>query len=148
MLGNNTQAPIFPFWPYYGYYDLGPVQIPPVVSLFGLTDETTGKVLYLIAGPDPNRLSLTDTPVGPQLNKNRTKVYTAFDGPAIGSGGAKLRLNNNHLLIDTATASDNGPGPWVFDSSNALQVWLLSLTFYPETNLGGLHLIAQPQATQ
>lgn len=148
MLGNNTQAPLFPYWPYFGYYDLGPVQIPPPPPLFGLTDRTTGKILYILAGPAPNRLSLTDTPVGPQLNKNRTKVYNAFDGPVIGNSGAILGLDNGRLVIDTRGAPDSGPGPWIFDSSNALQVWLLSVTFYPDTDLAGLHLIAQPQATQ
>ena len=148
MLGNNTQAPLFPYWPYYGYYDLGPVQIPPVVPLFGLTDDVTNKVWYVIAGSDPQRLSLTDIPVGPLLNKNRTKVYNAFEGPAVGNGGAQLRLHNGRLLLDDAEGADSGPGPWIFDISNALRVWLLSITFYPNTNQAGLHLIAQPQATQ
>lgn len=123
---------VYPFWPYNGYFNLGPVAIPPGAALFGLTDRTTGTVWYLAAGLSSGHLSYTDTPSGPQLNKNRTKVYNAFEEPVLGNSGIKIFANNGKIGIEVDTAWNGWPGPWVYDFSNANQIWKLdAMQFLP-----------------
>lgn len=99
----------------FGYYNLGPVQIPPPLPVVGMTDRTTGKVWYLVYDTTGARMALTDTaPTAAPL-----RVYGAWDGPYIGSYGLRLGVDQvtfrgvtgTHLVFDAIDAHNAGNCP-------------------------------------
>lgn len=123
-IGPSTDGPFYPFWPFYGYSYLGPIQVPPLSSMVAMTDRVTGAVWYLAFDPCQNGriclLSQSEVPLSTILT---VRPYAPYDGPFIGPNGLKLGVSNAHLLFDTAPG-DSGGGPFAFDKSGNKQLWM------------------------
>lgn len=143
-LGNQLTNPIYPFWPYYGWFDLGPVQLPPLPPVIGLTDRTIpGVVWYITWNNATGHLQIQDSDPFPQGRP--AKVYPPFDGPWIGNSGWRLGVDVGHIIIDNdippfrevvgyqsmSVESDNAPGPIAMDPTQLVTVALMSVQFPP-----------------
>lgn len=128
MLGNTTTSPYYPFWPYYGYFDLGPMQIPPLPRVVGMTDQVTGTIYYLTWSQASNHIILSTTIPGPIWGRF-IRVYGPNDGPIVDSSGWFLGVSNGHLVVTLFNnASRDSGGPiWAVDPTQAQQV--ASVTF-------------------
>ncbi len=142
MAENLQSAPWIPW--IWGYYWLGPTQMPSIPSWIGLTDRVTGKVWWLQLAPgqqglasdqlalEQRHLQLTDQAPG---NSKTSRVFAPFDGPFVGAYGFRLGVANAHLVLDTFGAS--GPGPFIRQSNNNLvEAGLLML----KTGVGSGHV--------
>lgn len=111
----NIAGPNYPFWPYYGYFNLGPIQIPPYPPFAGLTDRVTGTIYYLAYSPSNNAITLVTTvPAG---LKNWTRIWGPFDGPMVQAQGLRLFVSSGTLsfeYIESGSTFAAGPGPWAF----------------------------------
>lgn len=121
---DNNFYPLGPFWTNYGYYDLGPPQVPPAALWVGMTDRATNSVWYL--GFDPcfdGRICLVDASEIPLTKNIVTVVHGPYDGPYVGQYGLRLGVRNGHLLYDSQVG--NGASlPAAFDLSGNQQLWL------------------------
>lgn len=73
---------------YYGYYDMGPVRIPPLPQGIVFTDRTTG-TLYLLSHDSGEGTTSLETPVPSQWTG---RAYGPTDGPFLSSPDGLLRL--------------------------------------------------------
>jgi hypothetical protein len=110
---------------YSGYFDLGPIQIPPRITFIGFTDRVTGTVYYLSWDGVTHLQLVTTAPSG--LN---TRVFAAHDGPFLGNFGIKLGVSNGRIVIDTS-AKDSGPPVFAFNSLAPFQQIYPEPTNYP-----------------
>lgn len=115
-----THAP----WPnvFSGYWDLGPILIPPQPAIIGLTDRDTGDIWYLTQDAAFTRVAvddvLTDVLAGTQFKD--VFVYGPNDGPwvwpentvAAVTGPIKLLVRSGRLGFEfPAVAQDQGDLP-------------------------------------
>jgi hypothetical protein len=74
-------------WQSYGYWNLGPVRIPPTPPAVGMTDRAgTGEVWWLFWDGE-NHMLLSDT-LPPALTN--TYIFGPWDGPHLGCTGWRL----------------------------------------------------------
>lgn len=120
-----------PYWPYWGFTDMGPPQFPnPLPQRIGLTDEADGSVWYLAFDASSNHIVLTN--IIPGGDQHNTVVYGIGDGPTIPTfwGEARLRLNAGHLSFllpaPPAQAPRQGPPVWARDISSRTAVYYVA----------------------
>lgn len=130
----------YPWYPYWGYYDLGPIQIPPLPRTFGMTDRQTGTVWYLSYDAAQGRLALNDT-----TPQTFVQIYGPYDGPFLADTGYRLGTRNGRLLYDDnfQLLRDHGPPPWIFDATTNTIVYQLKASA-PPTNVPGIGLVVSP----
>lgn len=125
--GSPTYNPGFwTWWPYFGFYDFGAVQVPPLPPISGMINRSDGSTWYLCWSPDQgNRLCLSNQI--PQAYQARTKVYQPYDGPFLEAQGLRMGvanagpLGNAHVVYDQSAIGSSGAGPWGFGvNTNAL----------------------------
>ena len=123
---------------WWGYTDMGPIQIPPNPQYMVLTDRTTGTQYWVtwaesVTNPSPNGFGYVaintalpgnqintpptggPTPTPPQ-NYNNCQFFDAFDEPVIGyldgpNGmiiSARLIIDNGYLGVDVEQLSKQG----------------------------------------
>ena len=74
-------------WQMYGYWNLGPVRIPPTPPAIGMTDRAgTGQIWYLLWDGESHVILSNELP--PALTNNY--VYGPYDGPYLGTQGWRL----------------------------------------------------------
>jgi hypothetical protein len=81
-------------WQSYGFWNLGPVRIPPIPPAIGMTDRAgTGQIWYLFWDGESHAILSNALP--PAL----TNVYTfgPWDGPYMGSLGWRLGVTTAHV---------------------------------------------------
>lgn len=110
-------GPYYPFWPYYGYANLGPTQVPPDAIYVGMTDRSTGAVWYLAFDPcNGGRICLVGESYLSVTKVLVTRVYGPYDGPFIMNEGLRLGVRDGHLVFDILPGNSGSP-PWAFDLS-------------------------------
>lgn len=120
----SNQSTNYPFWDYYGYAYLGPIQIPPLATICAMTDRATNAVWYLCFDPCSDcRLALVPSNQVPFSLVFTTRVYGPYDGPFINSNGLRIGVRNARLLFEVA-AGDSGGGPWAFDLAGNKSLWM------------------------
>jgi hypothetical protein len=80
-------------WPHTGYYNLGPVTIPPRLPFTGLVDRATGQTWFV--GQNGSTVVLQPT----QPVAINVKVYQPFDGPFL-PYGCRLGVASGTLVLD------------------------------------------------
>lgn len=100
---------------YWGYYWLGPVQIPPLPVWIGLTDRVTGVVYYFEIGIQTQHIKLSSTPLP---SASPIKIYAPWDGPFLGQYGYRIGISNARLVLDQYPG-ESGPGPFVRSPSSS-----------------------------
>lgn len=87
-------GPNGPDWLGTGYWYLGPVSIPPLVPVVGMTDRTTTTVYFLYwNGTSGLSLETTRSPASQNYY-----TFQPWDGPFI--SGLRLGVNNGALVLD------------------------------------------------
>ena len=118
-------------WSNYGYFDLGPVQVPPLPPRVGMTDRATGKVWYL--GTDSNsgsRVVLFDTLGAP--DKNLALVYGPLDGPYLQGANYYIRLGvqNGRMVYERLSQTPGTGSPGDMTASPAARDIALPTVIY------------------
>ncbi len=111
--------------PYYsGYFDLGPIRIPPLLPYTGLVDRVTGVTHYL--GQNGTAVVLSTTkPAG--INAT---VYQPFDGPFL-PYGTKLGSSSGALVLDLIPEANASAPVWIYSTTNPLGEAYPEPTNYP-----------------
>lgn len=106
---------------WYGFWYLGPIQVPPQAPYVGMTDRTTGEIWYLCFDPARDgRISLTNTI--PRSKSIVTRVFGPYDGPFLADYGLLMGVNNAHVVFGPALNSF-GPSPYAFDLLGSRVFW-------------------------
>lgn len=102
---------------------------------FGLTDNTTGTVWYVMLDHSTDRIKITDTlPLGiPNAIVARTHVYPKFQGPGFGTSGLMFGMNNGRLVANVGTKQFVLLPTEAFDSIGSL--WQAALFMGATVNL-------------
>lgn len=117
---------VSPWW--LRYFDLGPVQIPPLAQPFGMTDRTTGTVYYPSIATDGTHIQFTT-----QAPPGTVKIFGPWDGPFVGNYYLRMGIAGGHVVVDTFPA-DAGPGPFIRSGSTPVT---LAAVLYGVNTLGG-----------
>jgi len=115
--GNYPTDPFGDWAPgYSGYYNLGPVIIPPRVTYVALTDRVTGAVLYM--GQNGTAVVLTATNPGSGVQFD---TFPAFSEPFL-PHGLRIFAASGALQSEDLSPEVNLSGPvWLYNTANPNQ---------------------------
>lgn len=143
---SGNRGPYNPFWPYYGYYDLGPISVPPIPKRYGLTDRATGVVWYLGSdAAEGSRLVLFLADQLSNIDKVNSYVFGAYEGPLVWQYARAIRLGvrNGHLVWDVADLpqdQNNYTAAWARDIQSQTVVYYIQMESGYVTVQPGNHL--------
>lgn len=80
-----------------GYYDMGPVQIPPRPQAVVLTDRTDGSQWMISFETNPTRISITNDQT--VIKRDGARVYDKDSGPVFDNGELMLVLDGGRLGV-------------------------------------------------
>lgn len=103
-----------------GYYRMGPVRIPPLPAIVGLTDREDGTIWYLTHDTDFTRIALnsdlSEVNIAPSDRYQDFIIYGAYEGPYLDKNIQLMvrdgRIGYDYRATQPGVSFYGYPPPW------------------------------------